>query len=164
MGLRIDLDYDPASYAGEFSEDEMRAFEQWLQKCRSPQIRFDPEYLQHMRSHHGGIPRMRYFQAQKGTSQVIIRFLNFLPEEANGPLVQYRVEGTWGLIEDRLGTFLIPFAELFGGDMLCFDYSTTGNPGVVFWDHERSREGRPYTEPVASNFTHFLSMLSAAKQ
>ncbi len=155
----IDLGYDPAGYAGPFDEAEMRAFEAWLQRCENERIKFDPDYVEHLRIHHGGSPKSRYFKTATGTDHVVVRFLNFLPGSFKGPLAQYGVEGTWGLIDDRLGKNLIPFAELFAGDMLCFDYSGEGRPSVVVWFHERSRPGKPYTEKVAQDFPGLLAVL-----
>ncbi|MDX1932071.1 MAG: hypothetical protein SFU56_05655 [Capsulimonadales bacterium] len=54
-----------------------------------------------------------------------------------------------------------PFAVLFAGDMLCFDYQPVQKeqkpkPHVV----ERSRDGKPITELVVPSFQVFLGMLS----
>jgi hypothetical protein len=65
---------------------------------------------------------------------------------------------------DRINDYLIPFAVLFAGDMLCFDYEnvdseTGGRPHVVVWFHEESEEDAPVTQLVADNFDEFLSVL-----
>jgi hypothetical protein len=155
-----DLEYEVGSYPDEFSEERARAFEDWLQECQSNRIKFDPSYLDHLRSHNGGVPKKCYFKTAKGTKHVVVRFLSFLPDESTSPFAQYGVEGTWGLIEDRLGKYLIPFAELFAGDMLCFDFKNGSPPSVVVWFHERSREKKPYAEFVAADFNSFLPLLA----
>jgi hypothetical protein len=158
-----DLEYDTNSFAGPFSETEMREFESWLQRCGAKEVKFDPTYLAHLRQFHGGVPGRRYFKTANGTGHVITRFLNFLPDEDDTVLAQYNVSGTWGLMEDRMGRFLIPFAELFGGDMLCFDYRSSP-PQVVVWDHERSSQGNPHTDFVTQSFTQFLGLPEKKKQ
>jgi hypothetical protein len=72
----------------------------------------------------------------------------------------YSVAGTWGTIEDRLGKYLLPFAELFGGDKLCFDYASGDRPRIVVWFHEQWELGNPHTETVAADFDEFLGLLS----
>jgi hypothetical protein len=62
-------------------------------------------------------------------------------------------------MEDRLNDYLVPFAALGGGDMLCFDYENGGRPSVVVWLHEESRQDHPVTEYVAANFDEFLTKL-----
>jgi hypothetical protein len=63
------------------------------------------------------------------------------------------------MILDRLNDYLVPFAELFAGNFLCFDYEGGGRPKVVVWRHEDSRDESPYTEFVAANFDEFLTKL-----
>jgi len=155
--MNHDLEYHPNSFAGPFSKKEAKGFESWLQRCQAKEIKFDPDYLEHLPRFHGGAPGRRYFKTAKGTGHVITRFLNFLPDENDSTLAQYNVSGTWGLIEDRLGELHVPFAELFGGDMLCFDFRAIP-PQIVVWDHERSTEGNPYTESVAESFAAFLKL------
>mgnify|MGYP002624264043 CR=1 FL=1 len=59
-----------------------------------------------------------------------------------------------------MGEFLMPFADLFAGDMLCFDFSKPGRPKIVVWLHEKSPPDEPpETEFVAENFDEFLAML-----
>lgn len=67
-------------------------------------------------------------------------------------------------IEDRLNEYLLPFAVLFAGDMLCFDYREGSRPAVVVWLHEESAaDCTPVTKPVAANFDEFLSLLFYGK-
>lgn len=155
----VDLGYNPRTYAGRFQEREARSLERWLRDCQSDRIRFDPAYLAHLRKHHGGVPAKRYFRTARGTAHVVERFLNFARDD-DAPAAQYRVANTWGLLEERLGTHLVPFADLFAGDFLCFDYARAGRPRVVVWIHEVSGPGEPHTELVARDFDAFLGLLS----
>ena len=160
MGLAGDLNYDPNSFAGPFNESELRSFENWLHASGFDKINFDPSYVSHLKSFHGGMPGKRYFVTAAGTDDAVERFLNFLAYRSGHRLVEYSVECTWSNINDRLTDSQMPFAELFAGDYLCFDFET-GNPGkVVMWFHELSREGKPHTEFVANSFEEFLDMLS----
>jgi len=162
MSSAIDLQYNEDSFAGPFDRAELDAFEKWLIKCQSKRLRFDPAYIRHIAKCHGGVPRKRYFSTVAGTEHVIERFLNFLPHDSQSRMAMFSVEGTWGRIEDRLGKYLIPIAELFGGDKLCFNCGGKGRPTIVVWFHDQSEPGRPHIEHVAKDFDVFLSMLSAA--
>ena len=64
------------------------------------------------------------------------------------------------MYDDRMGPYLMPFAELFAGDLLCFDYENEGEPKVVLWFHELSRPGEPYVELVSNSFDEFLFKLT----
>jgi len=67
----------------------------------------------------------------------------------------------WSDTSDRLGGYLMPFAELAFGDMACFDYRQPGRPAVVVWFHEESEpDEEPKTEFVAENFDEFLKLLA----
>jgi hypothetical protein len=155
-----DLDYEPDSFVGPLDRRAVKAFEKWLWASGYDRIRFDPVYLDYLARYHGGSPRKRYFDTEADTRHVVVRFLNFLPSGSGHRLEQYNVEATWGLVSDRMGLFLMPFAELFAGDLLCFDHEAGNPPRVVAWFHEQSRPGQwPYTEPVAGSFGEFLHLL-----
>lgn len=137
--------------------EEVVSFEQWLHMSGYERIYFDNSYIDYLLR---GFRGQRYFSTIAGESHSITTVLNFLPADSSHPLSDYSVPNTWGLISDRMGMYLMPFAELFGGDMLCFDYQKDGRPQVVVWYHDRSRPGQdPYTEPVASNFDDFIELL-----
>jgi hypothetical protein len=154
-----DLDYLPDSFAGPFDRREVATFEDWLQASGYDRIKFDPIYLDYLSRFHGGSPRKRYFKSVAGTEHVLERFLNFLPSGSGSPLEEYSVEATWSAVSDRMGSFLMPFVELFAGDLLCFDHQSGTPPSVVVWFHEQSRPGKPYTEQVASSFLELLGLL-----
>lgn len=61
---------------------------------------------------------------------------------------------------DEVGCKIIPFAYLFSGDFLCFDYrNDPANPVVVLWDHNESEEFSPRTEFVAASFSELENVL-----
>src|SRR5262249_43683027 len=86
---------------------------------------------------------------------VLQRFLNFLPSGSGHKVEQYSVEAIWSMVSDRLGLFLMPFGELFAGDLLCFDHEKGNPPRVVVWFHEHPA----HTVAVATNFLEFMEML-----
>jgi hypothetical protein len=159
MADAIDLDYDPSSFVGPFELQEAREFEKWWLTSGYP-FKLDGSYIQHLSQYHGGKPGKQCFRTQSGRERVLERFLNFVKDYKKGKWGVYHVEVMRCLIEDRLNEYLLPFAVLFGGDMLCFDYTQGERPAVVVWMHEESADaGAPVTEPVAPDFAQFLRLL-----
>ena len=162
MSEQPDLKYDKSSYVGAFDESTLRKFEKWLNRNGyfGWHFRFDDSYVSHLKKHHGGIPKLRCFRTTEGTEKVITRFQHFATLPPGSLLQDSAVETSWSLTSDRMGDNLMPFAHLFAGDMLCFDYSGGGRPSVVVWFHEQSPpDEEPYTEFVAENFDEFLKKL-----
>ncbi|MHC2065968.1 SMI1/KNR4 family protein [Bremerella sp. T1] len=150
--------YESNSFAGPFNESEFAAFKNWLVDCRGEKFRFDEDYVEHLRIHHGGRAKRKYFRTQNGVLHVVGRFLNFADD--SHPLAEYNVEATWSQLSDRMGDYLIPFAELFGGDFLCFNHHYYP-PSIVVWYHDRSiPEEEPYCEAVTSRFGELLELLT----
>jgi hypothetical protein len=149
------LEFERGTVAGPFS----KAYVQTTQEMVN--LQFAPDFLAFLEAHNGGIPKRRYFKM--GSNQKVIdRFLSLVPNYSDNPeFGPYDIGVVWTQIEDRLNDSLVPFAALYAGDFLCFDSSGGGKPRVVFWDHERSDEGNPFTKPVADDFQQFLSMLTA---
>jgi hypothetical protein len=116
----------------------------------------------------GGVPKSRTFN-QAGRGRLIERFLPLLDDpKAVGDLGWYDITVVISQIGDRLvesehmvGTDVVPFAALFGGDFVCLSYKSleVEEPTVVVWDHEQSEEGAPHLEQVASDLIEFLSQL-----
>lgn len=158
MAAEVDLGYAPASLMGPLDMHSVQEVEKDFQDSGMP-ITFDPSYIEHLSKFHGGVPRKRCFQTSDGVEEVIDRFLNFVDHKADKANGWYNVAVTWTLIEDRLNDYLVPFAALGGGDMLCFDYEQGGRPSIVVWRHEESRQDHPVTDFVAANFDDFLTKL-----
>ena len=157
-----DLDYVEDSFVGPFNRQTVIDFQEYLHRCGWTSIVFDESYMNYLAHFHGGSPRKRYFKTSKGTVHVLEEFEHFddtLPHES--PRRVDNVQRSWSDANDRLGPFLMPFADLFAGDMLCFDHSQPGRPKVVVWFHEESTDDVPYTEFVADNFDEFLKLLHA---
>lgn len=163
MTRTIDLDYAPNSFVGPLEMGEVRSFEKWWLSSGYA-FKLDKSYIKHLSQNHGGKPGKNCFETQSGRERVIERFLNFVKDYKKGEWGDYHIEVMRCNIEDRLNEYLLPFAVLFAGDMLCFDYSSGSRPVVVVWMHEESSEkGAPITESVASNFDEFLSLLHYRK-
>lgn len=164
MNPEDDLGYDPASLVGPLDMNHLLGSQQAFQDREMPII-FDPSYIRHLSYYHGGIPKKRCFKAEDGKEYLIERFLHFADEKKGDKdrLGWYHVNVCWSMMIDRLNDYLIPFAVLFAGDMLCFNYEHGGRPSVVVWLHEESKEESPVTQLVAANFDEFLTKLYECK-
>ena len=150
-----DLDFAPGSLAGPLDPATVARYEQMLAHP------FDPAYREHLARYNGGRSVQRVFDFD-GTSKVVDNFLCVIPDyKAQPDHAPYDVAVTKLQLGDRLDENLVPFALLFPGDYLCFDYSAGDVPSIVWWDHEASTPGKPVVEPVADNFTAFLALLRA---
>lgn len=158
MSETIDLEYDPSTLLGPLDMSRVEKTQQQFRTLGMP-VEFDDSYLQHLAAFHGGIPKKRCFSSQIGREYFIERFLNFVDHRQNRQAGWYSVGVTWTQIEDRLNEYLVPFALLFGGDFLCFDYEYEGRPRVVVWRHEESRANAPVADFVEENFDAFLRLL-----
>jgi hypothetical protein len=158
MATEVDLGYDPSSLMGPLDMRRVQKVEKEFQDSEMP-ITFDPSYIEHLSRFHGGVPKKRCFQTDDGGEEVIDRFLNFVDHKVDKENGWYNVAVTWSQIEDRLNEYLMPFAALGGGNMLCFDYEQGGRPSIVVWRHEESGPDDPVTEFVAANFDDFLTKL-----
>lgn len=155
-----EMSFQEGTLVEPFDKAELSAFSNWLKRSGYSAIKFDPYYIKFLQKYHGGSPLRRYFEAMNGEGHVLVRFLNYLPSDSRNSLKQYNAESIWSLTSDRMGMFLIPFAELFAGDYLCFDHSEAGKPRVAVWYHERSKpECNPVTDPVDDSFEEFLTKL-----
>jgi SMI1-KNR4 cell-wall len=122
------------------------------------ELEFTEEFLEFLDRHNGGVPLTPNFRMGKNV-KVIERFLCLVKDYKTRPLGELDIGVVWSQLEDRLGEFLQPFAAVFPGDFLCFDFSSSDNPSVVLWVHDRSDEDAPYTVKVAKNFRAFLGLL-----
>ena len=153
-------EFDRATVVGPFDPSVVSEFQDWLHESDYDHIEFEPAYIECLTEFHGAVPRKPYFTTANGTEHAVTRFLNFLPRGSSNPMRQYSVAVNWSDLDDRLGPYLMPFAELFAGDFLCFDYQNRGRPSIVVWFHERSFDA-PSTEFVAIDFDAFFSCLRA---
>lgn len=101
----------------------------------------------------------------EGQDRLIERLLCILDDPKIDPEAgQYEISVVIAQIEDRLtdnedqlGTVIVPFAVLFGGDFLCLDYrGNRKNPSVVLWDHEESDELDPVTYDVTDSMEELV--------
>lgn len=100
--------------------------------------------------------------------RLIEKFLCLLDDASSEEILgQYEISVVIAQIEDRLtndeeqiGTNIIPFAILFGGDFLCMDFRVNDtNPTIILWDHEESDELDPVTYNVADSIDSFLKTI-----
>jgi len=154
MNEELKLEFESDTDAGPLDEDYIEDTEDMLN------LEFTPEFITFLKNHNGGVPKKRYFRLGKNVKvveQFLCIFSNYKEDEKFG---QFDIGVVWSQIEDRLNEFLIPFAALFPGDFLCFDYENGEAPTVVLWIHDQSGEGEPATKPVADSFEQFLAMLT----
>jgi SMI1-KNR4 cell-wall len=153
MLIDIDLEMEKGSYSKNIDLSTI------LQNEEMIGLKFHSDYIEFLQKFNGGVPIKPYFDFSNNT-KVVERFLCILKnykEDSNG---MYDVGVVWSQIEDRLNEYLVPFAVLFAGDFLCFDYEEhPNNPKVVLWNHDLSDERKPHTEFVANNLNAFLQML-----
>ena len=119
---------------------------------------FDEACLELLLEQNGGPARARLLEVE-GRVKVVERFLCLVDPRENPRDAIYDVGAVWSMLKGRLDAALVPFAVLFPGDFLCFDYSATP-PAVVWWKHEApAGASAPPTVPVAPSFLAFLGML-----
>lgn len=127
-------------------------------------VKLPLEFIDFIKSSNGGTPSKLVIKAD-GEDRFIERFLCLLDDPRNEAVHgQYEISVVIAQIEDRLtddeeqiGTTLIPFAALFGGDFLCMDFrQQSNNPSIVLWDHNESDELAPVTYDTASSMSSFL--------
>jgi hypothetical protein len=155
MSEEFDLEFEPGTEAGEFTDEYVKETEEMIE------LEFEPDFLAFLKKHNGGVPLKPYFKLDENV-KVVEGFLSLVPDYANDDeFGGYDIGVIWSQIEDRLNEYLVPFAAVFAGDFLCFDYEDEGDkPKVVLWNHDLSEEDEPHLTHVADNFRQFLSMLT----
>lgn len=135
-------------------------------------VRFPADYVKCVLENDGGHPQPNEVKLPSGHEVVFGVLLSFAEDEVDSLIESYRI------LEERLPTGVVPFADDPGGNCFCFDFSQDrDNPSIVFWYHEYAltREdyeglgdlGKSYEEvlreeairPVCGSFTELLSML-----
>jgi hypothetical protein len=124
------------------------------------ELEFTLEFLEFLENHNGGVPVRKYFKLGSNT-KVVQRFLCIYADfQDNSEFGQTDIGVIWTQIENRLSEFQMPFALVYPGDFLCFDFEPADEPTIVLWIHDESYEGHPVTLPVADTFKQFLGMLT----
>lgn len=122
-------------------------------------IKFPKDYLEIVMNNDGGYPSPNDF------------LLNNRLEMFNN-LISFKISDSSNILEtmeavsDRLIEGIIPFGDDPGGNLICFDYRSSDNPTVVFWDHEIAGSGEleKAISFICDNFTDFLDMLYEAPE
>ena len=152
MNLKEDSILDPPS------DKRIGEFEQFYK------IKLPETYINFVKSSNGAVPNELTIKCG-GQSRLIEKFLCLLDDyRDDGVQGQYEISVVIAQIEDRLtddddlvGSNIIPFAVVFGGDFLCMDFrQSKENPSVIIWDHEESDELSPVTYTVADSINSFL--------
>lgn len=152
-----ELEFEAGTGAGELDYDYV------ADKEEMTGLEFPPEFLEFLERQNGGIPKKKYFRVD-GKTKVLERFLCLAADYDDNKYGDYDIGVVWSDIEDRLNEYLLPFALVFAGDFLCFNYEENEEtPSVVLWHHEFSEEDEPFTTYVADSFSDFLKMLSENK-
>lgn len=134
---------------------------EWFEKTYRVVLPF--EYVQLLKTGNGAVPlTSMFFQGQR--DRIIERFLCFLESPRNDQrdgwaditVVMSQIDARLIDNEDSVGMNIIPFAALFGGDMLCLNYRHNSQvPEIAVWDHERSEDFHPQLEKIAETFGQF---------
>jgi hypothetical protein len=150
------LEFVPGTEIGEFDEEFVKKTEKMIN------LKFPTDFVEFLKKHNGGAPKKRYFKLGSNV-KVLETFLAVVPDYKTHPRGELDIGVVWTWIEARLNDYLLPFAAVYPGDYLCFDYETGDPPKVVLWIHDQSEEDEPATEPVAGSFAQFLEMLTEDK-
>jgi len=150
--VTVDIKFEPGTSSKPPPEARLRSLQKYLG------VSLPRDYIEFLRRSNGGVPIDKFFNLGSN-EKVVERLLPLLADYKTDPLGDYDVEVVWSQIEGRLDDSLVPFAVLFAGDFLCFDSDAGDEPSVVLWDHERSRQNKPFTVPVAASFREFAAML-----
>lgn len=124
------------------------------------------DYKDFIVNYNGGIPNEKSFESNMH-GYAIQRFLCILKDVRENPNGCYDISVIESQIgerltdnEDLIGVEVLPFAELFAGDYVCFDYrQDKNNPCVCVWSHEESGDFEPVTYKAANTFSEFVQML-----
>lgn len=137
---------------------------------RAYRVRFPPSFRWLLTFANGATPIDNVFDAD-GRERLVERFLCVLDSPRDHEdagvydiaVVETQVSDRMYDDEDLEGASMLPFAVLFGGDLVCLDYRRTRtDPPVVVWDHEQSDEGKPVVVRVADDVAAFVDLLREA--
>lgn len=144
------------------SQNGIASFEQY------GRMKLPADFLGFIEHGNGGIPELNTFRLS-GKERLIERFLPLMDEpaldEVNGrydmAVVETQIGERLAIDAEQIGCKLVPFAAVFSGDFLCFDYrESTTSPSIVLWDHNISDEFTPCTTFVASSFHSLIAALA----
>lgn len=149
MSSKITWDFSK----GKLSTQEINQVEHQLK------IKFPKDYLEIVINNDGGYPSPNDFLLNNRL-EMINNLISFKISDSSNIL------GTMEAVSDRLIEGIIPFGDDPGGNLICFDYRSSDNPTVVFWDHEIAGGGEleKAISFICDNFTDFLDMLYEAPE
>jgi hypothetical protein len=157
MAEELKIEMLPGTDAGKLDANYIDETEDMME------LEFTPDFLEFLEHHNGGVPKKQFFNLGENT-KLVERFLClFADVQNNVEFGQFDIGVIWTQIGDRLSEFQMPFAAVYPGDFLCFDFEPAEDdekPTVVLWIHDESYEDHPVTLPVADTFEQFLGMLT----
>lgn len=144
-----------------FDEKVLIEFEHYLDEWYDVKhVRFETQYKSILAGSNGGKPLRCCFKTRSGRERLIEYFCHVMRDPPDDGLRDaHDLCWIWHATYPRIGDHLVPFAELFAGDMLCFDYEKPGRPRIVVWDHEESEDEKPVIEVVANDLDEFAKMV-----
>jgi SMI1-KNR4 cell-wall len=154
---KVTLKFDPQTDAGSLDKQYCSETEEMLA------LKFTADFVAFLNRQNGGIPAKQFFKVGRKV-KVVERFLCLYKDYEDRPeFGQFDIGVVWSQIEERLNDHLLPFAVVFSGDFLCFDYEDSEIPKIVLWDHDLSDTDEPVTTLVSDDFEEFLSLLTENK-
>lgn len=111
-------------------------------------IKFPKSYVETVKLYNGGTPKNDTYDTESNKERIFERLLNYNLDKKGNILETY----DW--LKADLEQDVYPFGMDPFGNYICFDYKESGEPRVIYYNHEN----RKY-EKVADNFLDFINKL-----
>jgi hypothetical protein len=131
-------------------------------------VQLPSEFIEFLRTANAGVPVDAEFP-QGGQVRLIERLLGIIEDYSTNPLGEYDLrvvmqEVGSALVAredmDRVGARIIPFGQLFAGDLVCLDFRDNPRiPTIAVWQQDLPDEWCPAMFTVANTFRDFEVML-----
>ena len=122
------------------------------------EVKFPKDFVKVMMKNDGAYPKPNRFNLN-GNEEIFNNLLSFSEEDSSNMI------DTYNDVKDRLVEKVIPFAEDPFGNLICFDYRTSNQPTIVFWEHEKAfNDKESAMSYLCESFTDLLLMLYEPKE
>lgn len=126
--------YKPNTTKFDFDEDHYLKFLRY-NRDENPRFEFDPDWIKYLRSSNGGVPVTDLFKTPNGEVRAIDVFYPMKGSKDPSFGSVGRIH-TMACDSEAFHYDCIPFAQLFNGDLLCFDHRTNpAGPAPVLRHH-----------------------------